>query len=130
MGTVCPENECILLLQGQVHIINLPLVNGIWSSYEAIPVAHKARGGLRRIDFGINDTIGWTSINSSCTSSSSTDLPFVGNESRMDLVDLVILEHRSVLIEYAWLRKVRSRVIRCRYTIRRCIYTLEAITSD
>jgi len=130
MGTVCPKNESILLLQGQVHIINLPLVCGIWRSYVAIPITHKARGGLRRIDFGINNTVGWSRVNGKCTCSSCTDLPFVGNESRMDLVDLVILEHWGILIKYAWLGEVRSRGIGCRYTIRRCIHTLKAITSD
>ena len=87
----------------------MPRVSGIWQCYVTVPVTHKTGGGLRRIYFRINDAVSWTRVYHVCTSCCSTDLPFVGNESRMDLVDLVILEHWCILIEYAGLGEVRSR---------------------
>lgn len=95
-----------------------------------VPVTHKTRGGLRRINFRINDAISWTGVDDVCTSCSSTNLPFVGNESRMDLVDLVILEHRGILIEYTGLGEVRSSGIRCGNSIGGCVHSLKAVTSD
>jgi hypothetical protein len=130
MRTVCSENDCVLFLQGQVHIIDLPRIRRIRRRYVTIPVTHKSRGRLRRINFRINNAISWAGIHHGCPSCCVTDLPFVGNESRMDLVNLVILEHWCILIKYARLGEVWSWGVWGRHSVGGGVHSLKTVTSD
>lgn len=65
----------------------------------AIAIAHKTRLITRRIYQRINDRVSGTSIYSINPSIAGSSLPFVGDESRVDLVDLIELKHRCILIK-------------------------------
>jgi hypothetical protein len=127
MTSVSPQNELVLLLQCQIHIINGPCVFMIRGCEFAISITHKTRLGRRRIYQRIDDRIRWASVNSIYPGVACRSLPFVWDKSRVDLIDLIELEHRCVLAEYSRLWQRGRGIIRGGKSVRAKVCSLISV---
>lgn len=117
MATVCSQYKLVLLLQGQIHIIDGPNVLSVRDCELAVAIAHESGLCLRRIYQRINDRIRWAGIYPIYPCIARRGLPFVWNKPGIDLIDLVVFEHGCVLVEDARLRNHWSCSIRSGKTI-------------
>lgn len=85
---------------------------------------------MGRVYFRVDNRVSRSSVYSICTGRGITYLPFVGDKSRSDLVDLVVLEHRSVLIEDTWLREEGSSGVRSGHAVCGAVDSIKAISSN
>jgi hypothetical protein len=68
-----------------------------------IAITHKTAFRLRRVDQWVHNGVNRSCVYFINSSVASRSFPFIWDESSVDAIDLVKLEHGRILIEYAWL---------------------------
>jgi len=66
-----------------------------------IAITHKSAFRLRRVDQWVHNGVNRSCVYFIYSSVASRSFPFIRDESSVDAIDLVKLEHGRILIEYA-----------------------------
>jgi len=112
-------------------VVELTPMHYIWCSDVKVAVrGDTIRIGARACVFWIQTTVNWTSVHRVNTSNRRSRLEFVRIDSKLDALDLVKVEHGSILVPDTGLGHSVPRDIWTAITVGGQISGLESVTCD